>query len=404
MQHHEYAARVEDLLRLMTDVVSVRRWDPEPVTADERERLFAALGMAPSSTQPWEILQLDTESARKAVISATLDPLMTPGTEGGQGWLLRTPLVLMVCIELRRAKARTGEQGHRAALQEVGAAVQNLRLMAGSLGLKTAVVREFHLEPMAAALGLPWFLEPVAIVGVGHSSAHLEYPPKLPLDRILRPGYEPPPSGAAPAGELPRPLVPHAEPVEAIYRRRSVRRFTGEPLAEGVREQLLDAATRAPTGGNMQPWEFILLEDPAVREAAVATTFAGYFAGPDNQQKWLLDAPMLLAVCVNRWRTEGRYGEGVARQAILDVAAAIQNLLLTATQLGLGGCWVGGFREEILSQVLQLPAGVELVGMVAIGHAAELPGHRHRMDLSLVAHRDRWGRPYYQSSPTTSTR
>ena len=84
-----------------------------------------------------------------------------------------------------------------------------------------------------------------------------------------------------------------------ITQRRSVRRYKPDPVPEEVLEQLLTAAVSAPTGGNMQPWEFVIVADGAAREAVVATTYSGYYSGPGNPQAWLQEAPLLIVVCCN---------------------------------------------------------------------------------------------------------
>jgi|GEM_PF-510047 len=313
----------EELLQLMTDVINVRRWRTEPVPEEVLDQLLQAFRVGPSTGQPWEMLRLESDSAKRAAISATLEPFMTPGTEGAQRWLAEAPVVMALCIELRRATARLGPAGRQIALQDVGSALQNLRIMANALGLRTGVVREFETEKMREALGLPWFVEPVAIVAAGYSDAYLEYPPRYSIPEFCR-VHEPSERVAGGEGRAIEPPAPPARtslaasqgeaPVPAIYQRHSVRRFTGEPLAPEMLEQLLDAAIRAPSAGNMQPWEFIVLEGEEVRKAAVATTYIGYFAGPDNQQSWMLGASAIVVFCVNRRRTIGRYGERLAHQ------------------------------------------------------------------------------------------
>lgn len=402
------AANTDELLQLMADVINVRRWRQDPVAEDLLERLLQAFRVGPSTGQPWEMLRLESPKAKEAAISATLEPLMTPGSEGAQRWLAEAPVVMALCIELRRATARLGPAGRQIALQDVGSALQNLRIMANALGLRTGVVREFVTDRMREALGVPWFMEPVAIVAVGYSDAYLEYPPRYSIPEFCRVHEPPAPiAGGERKGEAshekaaaaaPRPISLNEAPVPAIYRRKSVRRYTGEPLAPGVLEKLLDAAIQAPSAGNMQPWEFIVLEGEEIRKAAVATTYIGYFAGPDNQQSWMLEASAIVAVCVNRRRTVGRYGERVAHHSVQDVAAAIENLMITATEMGLGTCWVGGFKEAELTKLLGVPEGVQVLSMVAIGYPAHTPAAKARLPLELITHRNRWGVPYYQPS------
>jgi nitroreductase len=146
----------------------------------------------------------------------------------------------------------------------------------------------------------------------------------------------------------------------------------------------------------MQPWEFIVLESDDIRKAAVATTYSGYFAGPDNQQSWMLEAAAIVAVCTNCRRTIGRYGERLAHHSVQDVAAATENLMITATEMGLGTCWVGGFKADEMTKLLGIPEGVQVLSMVAIGYPAQSPAPKSRLPLDMLTHRDRWGVPYFE--------
>lgn len=171
--------------------------------------------------------------------------------------------------------------------------------------------------------------------------------------------------------------------LEAIGNRRTIRQFKPDPVPTALLEQLLRAAISAPTSGNLQPWEFIRVVTPEVKERLVASTYGGY-SRLAPMQAWLLDAPELLVACSNIVRTTARYGIEGPRYARLDVAAAIQNLLIAATAVGLGSAWVGGFRDAEARQALALDPELEIVGLVAIGYAAESPVTPYRMPISDI--------------------
>lgn len=167
---------------------------------------------------------------------------------------------------------------------------------------------------------------------------------------------------------------------EALRSRRTIRRFEDRPLEPGLLTRILEAATWAPTSGNLQPWEFIRIVTPEVRSAVVATTYGG-FSQSAPSQAWLGTAAELLVVCANVVRTSARYGPDGPAYARLDVAAAIQNMLIAATALGTGAAWIGGFRHAELAAVLDLDAELEPVGLVALGHPAEEPAVPYRLPL-----------------------
>lgn len=183
--------------------------------------------------------------------------------------------------------------------------------------------------------------------------------------------------------------------IDAIWQRRSVRRFRPDPVPADLLEAVLEAGTKAPSGGNVQPWEFIVITDEALKQRIVAETYTGFYSGPGNPQSWIATAPVLLAVLCNYKRTLARYGDDAYKWAPLDVAAATQNMLLTAVQFGLGACWIGGFREEQVTEILRLPPLVRPLGLVPLGWPAEDPLPKPRLPLRLLTHRNTYGEAYF---------
>lgn len=171
--------------------------------------------------------------------------------------------------------------------------------------------------------------------------------------------------------------------LEAIRARRTVRAYRPDPVPRELLEQVLDAGRWAPTSGNAQPWEFVRVVTPEVREALVASTYGGY-ARTAPAQAWLGEAPEMLVVCVNALRTAARYGEEGRAFAALDVAAAVQNMLVAATSLGLGAAWIGGFRPDEARAALRLDRDLEPLGLVALGFAREEPPVPYRLPLADI--------------------
>lgn len=172
---------------LMNDVINVRVFRPEPVPTEAVSEVLEAFRLGPSSAnvQPWELVTVESADLRAAVAAATLDPFLTPGTEGAQGWLLKAPFVVAVCLDAARARARIGGPGWAQSCQDTFAAIQNARLTAAALGLKSTVLREFNRVKLTEALRLPFTLEPLALLAAGYSDTPLEHPPRLALNRIV---------------------------------------------------------------------------------------------------------------------------------------------------------------------------------------------------------------------------
>ncbi|MCW4035805.1 MAG: nitroreductase family protein [Candidatus Bathyarchaeota archaeon] len=169
---------------------------------------------------------------------------------------------------------------------------------------------------------------------------------------------------------------------EAISERRSVRAFTSRDISEQEVELLVEAACLAPSAGNLQPWEFIVVRDPATK---------GRLVDAAHGQSFIREAPVVFVVCAVPRRSASGYGSrGRELYCLQDTAAAVQNLMITARENGLGSCWVGAFDERRASAALGLPDWARPVAIVPVGYPAESPRRRPRRPLSEVIHRDKW--------------
>ncbi len=165
---------------------------------------------------------------------------------------------------------------------------------------------------------------------------------------------------------------------EAIKGRRSVRRYLPDPIPEEDLKKILEAGTWAPSAGNVQPWEFIVVKDEKTKDLLAEAALGQYF---------ITEAPIVVVVCANESESERSYGDrGRTLYCIQDTAAAVQNILLTAYSLGYGSCWVGAFDEEKVRRILEIPTGVRPVAIVPIGKPAERPYPPNRKPLSRVVH------------------
>jgi nitroreductase len=143
-------------------------------------------------------------------------------------------------------------------------------------------------------------------------------------------------------------------------------------------EKLIDAARWAPSAGNIQPWEFIIVRKPRIKRRLVEAAL---------DQVFIEEAPVVIVVCANEVRSSQGYGvRGKTLYCVQDTAAAIQNIHLTAYSLGLGTCWVGAFREEETRKILKIPRGIRPVAIIPVGYSAEAPTPRMRKSISQIVH------------------
>ncbi|MBX5329142.1 MAG: nitroreductase family protein [Candidatus Bathyarchaeota archaeon] len=165
---------------------------------------------------------------------------------------------------------------------------------------------------------------------------------------------------------------------EAIKGRRSIRAFESRDVPNELVEKLIDAARWAPSAGNVQPWEFVVVRKPEIKKLLAEAAL---------NQSFIEEAPVVIVVCANENRSMQGYGiRGKILYCIQDTAAAIQNIHLTAYSLGLGTCWVGAFKEEKAKEILKAPQGVRPVAIIPVGYSAETPSPRNRRPINQIVH------------------
>lgn len=149
-----------------------------------------------------------------------------------------------------------------------------------------------------------------------------------------------------------------------IRHRRSIRTFRPDPLPAGALDTIVEAGRAAPSAGNLQARDFFVVADEGRKEQFVEAAL---------RQKFVAEAPVAIVVCAN-YNLIASYGErGTDLYCLQDVAAAVQNMLLTAVDLGLGACWVGAFDEGAVSAALDLPKHLRPVAIVPVGTPDEQP-------------------------------
>jgi nitroreductase len=165
---------------------------------------------------------------------------------------------------------------------------------------------------------------------------------------------------------------------ELIKSRYSVRTYKSDPVEEDKLQQVLEAARLAPTAANQQPFRLIVIRT-AGREAELQRIY---------QRAWFTEAPLILCACAipsQGWvRMDGKSYSDV------DVAIAMDHLILAATALGLGTCWIADFNPAVAREVLGLPDGVDPILFVPLGYPADQPRVKERRPLKDLVRYERW--------------
>jgi len=166
--------------------------------------------------------------------------------------------------------------------------------------------------------------------------------------------------------------------MKSIFNRRSIRKYTSQAVTDSQIQQLLKAAMAAPSAGNEQPWEFIVLRDRKTLNAI--PKFHPY-------SLMLYEASVAILVCgdLSREKYTGYW--------VQDCAAATENMLLAAVELGLGAVWLGVYpieeRVAAMRKLLNIPETVVPFSLVSIGYPAEQQQPSDRFDASRI-HYDMW--------------
>jgi len=170
---------------------------------------------------------------------------------------------------------------------------------------------------------------------------------------------------------------------DAIMKRRSIKKYLNIAVEEEKLADIIEAGTMAPSAGNIQPWAFIIVKDKQKRETISRCCL---------EQLWMTKAPVFIVVCAEIKRIKEFYGDkGATCYSKESCAAAIENMLLTATDLGLGTCWVGAFNERIAKRELKIPDDVDPIAIITVGYPDEEPKMPERNRLDVICHFGSWG-------------
>ena len=165
---------------------------------------------------------------------------------------------------------------------------------------------------------------------------------------------------------------------EAIKERRSIRSFTDENVSEENVKQLIEAARWAPSAGNTQPLELVVVRNVEVKRKLTAAAL---------NQALIQKASVVLVVCADLARSKMGYGSrGEKLYSIQDTAAATENILLAAPEMGLVTCWIGAFNEKEVAKAINAPKNTKPVAIIPVGYPAVRPSTPKKRDVTEIVH------------------
>ncbi len=171
------------------------------------------------------------------------------------------------------------------------------------------------------------------------------------------------------------------EKLDIIFRRVSIRKFENRDVDDEILNLILEAANAAPSAGNLQARDFIVVKSRETKERLAKAAL---------KQMFIAEAPVVVVVCANYPRSMRVYGERGRLYAEQDATAAVENILLAVTALGLGAVWVGAFDEMEVAKILNLPEYVRPMAIIPLGYPGESPERRNRYPVSMLTHYESW--------------
>lgn len=159
---------------------------------------------------------------------------------------------------------------------------------------------------------------------------------------------------------------------DLLKARTSVREYSEQPVEEQKITYVLECARLAPSAINKQCWRFIVIKNKKTREEISKTSIVN---------RWLKTAPVLIVCCADP--TESVTNNGIEYYTV-DVAIAFEHVILAATDVGLGTCWVAGFKEEELKKILEIPKRIRVVALTPLGYPVDKKGMREQIIKTLL--------------------
>jgi albonoursin synthase len=179
-----------------------------------------------------------------------------------------------------------------------------------------------------------------------------------------------------------------------LKRVRYVSDFEDRDISDELLETIARAAMPAPSTADVQPWEIVAVRSPGQKQGIASTMLDSHLRADSEggqRRHWLADVPLILVVCLDHTRAKVRFGaRGEQVFGIQDTGFAIQNMRLVALENGVSSCLLREFEPGRVARLLELPAHVEPLILVAMGFSTASPRERCHLELEDYLHLEKW--------------
>jgi len=157
--------------------------------------------------------------------------------------------------------------------------------------------------------------------------------------------------------------------LQLVKKRQSVRKYLDKPVPRKVLDSCIEAARLAPSACNSQPWSFIIVDNPEMKNKVTQAAFSGFY----TSNSFVKSAPALVVVITERSKfiaAVGSFFKGT-QYNLIDIGIAVEHFVLQAAEKGLGTCWLGWFNEKEVKRVLNIPKHKKVDIMISVGYPSE---------------------------------
>ena len=151
-----------------------------------------------------------------------------------------------------------------------------------------------------------------------------------------------------------------------VSKRQSVRSYKQDPVSHEIIDRCIDAARLAPSACNSQPWSFIVIDNPAIKQKVAGAIFGGLY----SMCSFAESAPVLIVVITEKSKLSAAIGGHIkgTKYNLIDIGIACEHLVLQAVEEGLGTCWLGWFNEKKVKKELNLPKSTKIDVIISMGY------------------------------------
>jgi nitroreductase len=174
---------------------------------------------------------------------------------------------------------------------------------------------------------------------------------------------------------------------EVVEKRRSIRSFKPNSIPQEDLKKILEAGRLAPSGGNCQPWYFIVVREMETKRALAAAS---------NNQMFMADADVIIVALGDPKASSKKLPYTLSATRIpykQDPMIAVEHMVLAATALGYGTCWIGAFNEEEVKKILKVPKDLAVIALLPVGVPNENPPARPRKSFNEIFFKESYGIP-----------